>query len=359
MLRKLLLLCLIALFLLVLASCAGPAGEQGPPGPAGPAGPAGEQGPPGPSGEQGPPGPAGPAGPAGEVAEIAAADLSCTECHNDTTLLTGKHASWSLSLHGSGTAFLRGTSASCAGCHSGGAFSERVVAGLSPAEVESGDPNPTRQDCRACHQIHTTFTADDFALETTEPVNLYAAEGATYDGGEGNLCVNCHQPRRVFPEAENGVVTGITSHWGPHHGPQSAMLLGIGGAGVEGSPSAHYNMVEDTCVACHMGAGRSHTFEPNVAACQECHDDAENFDIDGVQTEVQAMLDDLGERLVALGVLSETGPDGHPIVEEAPENVAIALYNWIYVAHEDGSLGVHNSDYTIDLLQAGLDALSQ
>jgi formate-dependent nitrite reductase cytochrome c552 subunit len=290
---------------------------------------------------------------------VAATDLSCTECHNDTTLISGKEAAWGESLHGTGEAFVRGTSASCAACHSGGAFSEAVAAGLNPGEVEVGDPHPTRQDCRACHAIHTTYTMDDFALETTEPVALYAIEGQTYDGGTGNLCANCHQPRRAFPVAEDGVVTGITSHWGPHHGPQSAMLLGVAGAGVEGSSSAHYRFVENTCVACHLGADDSHTFEPTVAACQECHEDAEDFDIGGVQTEVQAMLDELGDLLVAEGVLSENSPDGHPTVEEAPENVALALYNWIYVAHEDKSLGVHNPDYTMDLLQAGLDALNQ
>jgi len=255
---------------------------------------------------------------------------------------------------------VRGSSASCAGCHSGGGFSAMVAAGLNPGTVEEGDPHPTRQDCRTCHQIHTTYTGDDFALATTDPVALYALEGATYDGGSGNLCANCHQPRRGFPEAEDGMITGITSHWGPHHGPQSGMLLGVAGAGVEGSPSPHYRMVENTCVACHMGANGSHTFEPDVAACQECHgEEVDSFDIEGLQTEVQAMLDELGELLVAEGVLSETGPDGHPTVEEAPENVAIALFNWIYVAHEDKSLGVHNPDYTMALLQAGLDALQQ
>jgi hypothetical protein len=357
--RKFLLIIVVVLSVLILAACAGQEGPQGPPGPEGPAGPAGPEGPPGPEGPAGPAGPAGPEGPAGEVAEIMAADLTCTECHTDNTLVTGKAATWSVSRHGTGEAFLRGTSSSCAGCHSGGGFSARIAAGLNPDEVEEGDPNPTRQDCRACHQIHTTYTEADFALETTDPVALYAVEGATYDGGEGNLCVNCHQPRRGFPEAEDGMITGITEHWGPHHGPQSAMLLGVAGAGVEGSPSAHYRSVEDTCVACHMGENRSHTFEPDVAACQECHGDVENFDIEGVQTEVQAMLDELGDLLVAEGVLSENGPEGHPIVEEAPENVALALYNWIYVSHEDKSLGVHNPDYTMDLLQAGLDALSQ
>ncbi len=38
-----------------------------------------------------------------------------------------------------------------------------------------------------------------------------------------------------------------STHWGPHHGPQSAMLLGwsAGAGDVTGNPSAH----------CHAGRG--------------------------------------------------------------------------------------------------------
>ena len=49
--------------------------------------------------------------------------------------------------------------------------------------------------------------------------------------------------------------------------------------------------------------------------------------------------------------------DGHPTVTEAPENVATALYNWIYIAHEDKSMGVHNPAYTRALLDASAEAL--
>jgi hypothetical protein len=322
---------------LALAACTGDAGPEGP------------QGPPGPAGPQGPP------GAAGEVAEIDVADLSCTGCHNDTTLISGKRSAWELSAHGSGEAFVRGTSATCAGCHSGGGFSARIAAGLHPGEVEEGDPNPTRQDCRTCHQIHTTYTSDDWALETTDPVAFFAVDGVTYDGGEGNLCAQCHQPRRVIDEAVDGFVEVTSEHWGPHHGGQGSMLLGVAGAGdVEGSPSPHYEQVEGTCVTCHMGENRTHTYEPDVAVCQECHSGVEDFDIDGVQTEVQALLDELEEGLIALGWLDE---EGHPAVTQVPEGQAAALWNWIYVAHEDGSLGVHNPDYTIALLEAGLAAL--
>ena len=113
-----------------------------------------------------------------------------------------------------------------------------IAEGLGPNEVEEGDPNPTRQDCRACHQIHTEYTAADWALETTAPVALYAFEGVTYDGGKGNLCVNCHQPRRSIAEADAaGNINVSSTHWGPHHGPQSAMLLGVWAVPVSMAPA--------------------------------------------------------------------------------------------------------------------------
>jgi hypothetical protein len=281
-------------------------------------------------------------------------DGSCADCHNDTTIITGKETAWAESGHGTGTAYVRGTSASCAGCHSGGGFSAMVAAGLTPDQVETGDPNPTRQDCRACHNIHTTYTDADWSLETTDPVDLYAFDGVTYDAGAGNLCANCHQPRRLMEADDNGMVNVDSTHWGPHHGPQSAMLLGVGGAGeVEGRSSAHYRRVEDTCVTCHL-ANDNHSFEPSLAVCQDCHDDADSFDIDGIQTQVDDLIAELQDALVAKGLLDE---EGEPVVGEYPEAEAGALWNYIFISIEDSSHGVHNPDYTIDLLQSSIDAL--
>jgi hypothetical protein len=308
------------------------------------------------------------------VGESGVADITCTQCHDDTSRITEKQYAWAESRHGSGEAYVRGRSASCAGCHSGDGFTARIAEGLAPNEVEAGDPDPVRQECRTCHNIHTTYTSEDFSLVTTDPVTLFAIEGATFDGGEGNLCANCHQPRRVIAPAEGGMIEVTSTHWGPHHGGESSMILGVGGAGeVEGSPSAHASVVEDTCVTCHLGPDEVHTFEPSVAVCQECHGEVEDFDIEGVQTEVNALLAELEEALLARGMLAaeDLPPEAdylvdagllhlghpHPVPGTYPEAEAVALWNWIFVALEDGSHGVHNPDYTIDLLEASLAAL--
>lgn len=286
------------------------------------------------------------------TSSVLAQEISCSACHDDSTLITGKQTSLSDAVHGTGEAFGRGTRAGCAGCHSGGAFSAMVAQGLTPDTVEVGDPNPTRQDCRTCHQVHVTNTEADWALETTAPVALYAFENKTFDGGKGNLCANCHQPRRVIAAADpNDNIAVTSSHWGPHHGPQSAMLLGMGGAGdVAGTPSFHSKMVTDTCVTCHIGPEMKHNFEAK-AGCSDCH--AEDFDLDIKQAEVEALIVELGELLEAKGLYH----DGHPVVGLYPAAQAQALWNYIFIAVEDGSLGVHNPDYTRALLEASIAAL--
>jgi len=280
--------------------------------------------------------------------------IGCTDCHNEGTELTGRETAWEESGHGTGTAYARGTSASCAGCHSGGGFMAMVAAGQTPDQVTSGDPIPTRQDCRACHDLHTSYTGADWALRTTSAVPLYAVAGSTYDGGEGNLCANCHQPRRDFAsQVEDGMVEVDSTHWGPHHGPQAAMLLGVAGAGATGAPMSHYNLVSDTCVTCHLGEVATHSFEPSTDACTSCHGEVDDFDIGDTQTEVQAMLDELQEALEGAGLLDE---EGEPVVGTYTEAQAGALWNYIFIAIEDSSLGVHNPTYTKALLEASLEA---
>ena len=317
---------------------------------------------PGPAGPTGSAGPAGPAGPPGT--SPSATELTCTQCHNDTNIIAGKQNSWAASVHGASQPVLPGKTVNqyagpqpiCNGCHSGGGFSDRIAQGIKTTDIKTADPNPTHIDCRACHKIHTSYTKDDFALETNAPVKFEAID-ATFDGGNGNLCANCHQTRTPFPAATDGKVKVDSTHWGGHHGPEATILLGVGGAGgVKGSPAAHFTAVKDTCVGCHMGGSGPdayHGFIPNVTTCQQCHKDAKSFDVNGVQTEIKDKLEKVKAALIAKKLMDK---DGVIIVGDYPEAQAAALWNYLLV-EEDKSDGVHNADYTNALLDAALVAL--
>lgn len=308
---------------------------------------------------------------------------NCKECHNDTTVLTGKEAQYGLSVHGAGVegeevtvgdvtfatpgesafelALGEGTNKSCSGCHSGNGFSDRIAAGQNPAEVTAGQTDPTRVDCRACHKIHTTYTGTDWALETTAPVAYFAVglEGKTFDGGAGNLCAECHQPRIGFPAAVAGQVTFSSTRFGPHHGPQSAMLQGVAGAGIPDSAGGHYNSIADTCVTCHMGGNGNHTFTPSMANCTTCHGTdtvAIQAKVDALQAAVQALGDTLKAQLVTANMLNAT--TGMAVAGTYSEAKAAALWNYRTVMIEDKSLGVHNPTYAKALLNAGIAAFN-
>ena len=284
-------------------------------------------------------------------------DYPCTECHSDSSRLNKINTELEMSQHGSNVTFTGGDISDCAGCHSGTGFTTMIAAGQNPSQVETDEPNTTEQDCKTCHQIHTTNTVDDWALTTNEPVALFAYEDVIYDGGQGNLCANCHQPRRQIAEPDNGNIEVNSTYWGPHHGPQAAVLLGLGGAGdvAEGSSSAHYSMAENTCVNCHVGEYDDHSLWPNVTSCQNCHADIEDFDISGLQTEVEELIAELGEKLEADGMYNLE--DGHPIVGFYPAAKAQAMWNYILIAVEDSSRGVHNPAYTKALLDWSIEAL--
>ena len=339
--KTIILACTLIVALFFLAACAGPAGQVGPAGPAGPVGPAG---------------PAGPAGTNGT--NPSAADLTCTQCHNDTTLISGPATSWATSVHATGPAFaIAGNRAGCTGCHTGVGFMERTTAGITdPTKFTTVYPNPTRQDCRTCHQIHTTYTKADFSLRTAAAVPLFTIPGATFDGGKGNLCANCHQPEAALPAAaDDGTIKVDSTHWGPHHGPEAGMMLGVGGTSdVTGTPSPHYAQVTDTCVACHMGGdAANHTYTPNVAYCIKCHPGAKNFDMNGAVTTMDAKIAAVKTALTNAGLLDKTGAI---VVGSYPAAKAGALWNYLLVT-EDKSHGVHNMPYANSLMDAALAAL--
>jgi hypothetical protein len=156
-------------------------------------------------------------------------------------------------------------------------------------------------------------------------------------------------------KADSTKFTSTNPRFNPHLSVQGDILLGSGGEGVEGEPGAHYNMVENTCVGCHMGQGDNHLMAPQLATCQECHADAESLDVNGFQTSVDERMAELRTALQGAGLLDE---EGEVIPGTWDQAQATALWNYETIL-EDASRGVHNPNYVTALLDAAFEALGQ
>jgi len=254
----------------------------------------------------------------------------------------------------------------CQLCHTSEGFLEYVTYGELVSEYIA---NPSQPGCFTCHSPHET---GDFSLTTVKPVTLQ--EGSVFDVGSGNLCANCHHPRPAdIPEVGGPDMEITNKRYGPHHGPQAALLAGVGGYKVPGSlpytNTAHTTMISDGCVTCHMAAAYgtqagAHTWRmgydyheelvPNMAGCEGCHSGAEDFDINGAVTEINGLIADLKQILMDKDIIGEDGYAKVPITLSADE--AGALYNYKYIT-EDRSGGVHNIKYAKALLQNSIEAL--
>jgi hypothetical protein len=333
-----LLLSLVAVAALLITSCEGPEG---------------------PAGDQGPQGPAGSDGADGQgIAD-------CLQCHNESTDLKAKILQYENSMHFMGTSYARGSSSSCAPCHGHEGYVQWAEGGM---ESVTGHDYATKTACRTCHEIHTTYTYDDYALKNTGAYNLIGDHtgNMAVDMGKGNQCGKCHQTRARgygLVVDGSGEVEINSSHWGPHHGPQTNMLLGSGGFEVGGEyDSGHPHNgggVADGCVSCHLGTEQNHTFAAAESSCEGCH--GADFAFDGFQEGIYAKLMTLEEHLVNEGLLAveHEGEMGHPVSGQmTTNNKAGALFNY-FLVYEDGSLGVHNPDYIEELLDNSIAVFEQ
>lgn len=312
----------------------------------------------------------GPEGPEG-VAGIDG-NGTCGECHNVSTEVKAKMVQYDNSVHKNGGNYARSTT-DCAPCHTNEGFLETQETGLQKTAFNVDDPTPV--GCRTCHKVHETYTYADMALRTTTPVKLWANETVTANLGDGNLCLNCHQSRPATPAAVvDGPDVAITSNrWGPHHGPQGQLLLGVGGFEIKGSTpygsTVHKTAVSGGCIGCHMSTpygnqsgghnmGMSYDYHGaitrNVTSCVKCHEGAKNFDINGVQTTVDSLLEVLKEELIAKKIYDTT--TALAIKGTFPANVAGAYWNFIMI-EEDRSVGIHNPKYAIALLKNSIEAV--
>ena len=320
----------------------------------------------------------GPAGPPGQDGEDA--NETCMICHNDEVVLLAKKQQTMSSHHLTGGNYGRNHT-DCAVCHTHQGFIEAQATGELETANTIFDPAPI--NCRTCHLIHNNYDETDWDLVTTSAVNLRHGDATVDLGDADNLCVNCHQSRSLdpMPVVGGGDVTIISSRWGPHRGPQANTLWGVGGYELTGSESypdpGSHSHVNAGCSMCHMAAvpyggisAGGHTFNmtyefhgsesDNINGCVGCHQSVEDFDLNGVQTQVGELLGDLRQLLVDNGLLNEASglwnaSSDTPLVVTA--NQAGAMLNFKTV-EEDRSLGLHNPDYVIALLTNSIEALT-
>lgn len=348
---------------MIFVACEGPAGKDGAAGAAGATGPAG---------------PAGPAGPSGAE--------QCGVCHNNSADLFAKQVQWSLSKHGTGEAFDEGYRTACAGCHASQGFLEVTKTGLDT--TKAGFYDAATINCRTCHKIHSKYDKTDWDLTYTAPYNFRwtTADDAnkTADMKMGNLCGKCHQARTTTPVltlADPTKEVSITSlRYGPHYGPQSNMVAGVGGYKIPGSvpyPSSNvHGNIQKGCVSCHMADGglpiisghtmvmKGETGTPQkAAACTPCHSEVTSTfnQKDGVYDANKKEFEELEQLMITKGWINA---DDHYVkaTSAAPLKIstlqAAALYNYKFLSY-DKSYGMHNPKYYRALLKNTLEFLKK
>ena len=290
-----------------------------------------------------------------------AGNMVCMECHN-LTKKSEVTAQYLLSQHAEGaTVGYAGGRNGCAKCHSDQGFRETQYTGHDTTAVDIGLAQNIQ--CGTCHDFHQSLDFENepnYALRTVAKVDLlmYRADDPTADpvtidmGPESNICANCHQPRRVGPVSTDDSTRVTSSHYGPHHGPQSTTLAGLGayelGTGYPAQGEGSKHATDASCTTCHMHGG-DHTWVPSIEGCNttDCHDGSMTSVTDNSrQISFRTLMDALASKLTTAGLLDV---DGHPVVGTYPTEEVGALYNYEWLL-DDRSSGVHNFPYSETLL---------
>ncbi|WP_299161252.1 hypothetical protein [uncultured Eudoraea sp.] len=327
---------------------------------------------------------------------------SCIACHANEKRDPIIEA-WSGAKHAIGGSWARGTSSRCAECHNNEGFIDFIETG---AVNENGYTVSNPLNCNGCHDSHRSFDfetdGNDYAVRTLEAVPLRFLDNIDYTidyGNASNTCANCHQPRRDAPLANlEGKFLQTSTHWGPHHGPQTALLEGLLGAYstftlVEDIPATqeHPHRQGASCIDCHMrettDGSSGHTWTPAGNNCATCHP--------GVPFEELKVMDDLiadwetlggiletvvGQAVIedstavggyiplfeadgitpvpVVGIVIKEGDEWEPQVGLFDLKDAEAAWNFLYF-YEDKSDGVHNPKYAKSIIKNSLAAMQE
>ncbi|TRX71910.1 collagen-like protein [Carboxylicivirga sp. M1479] len=314
----------------------------------------------------------------------------CITCHTNDTDLAMKTTQFKKSLHYTGGAehvgYANYAGGSCSMCHSHNGFMQAVEDGTNSGGLH---PEAAAMSCYTCHEIHTSYTREDYGMHYTDAVNFYLNENdngvftglevdatSQYSDPEGmsNTCIKCHQPRhrgttQPDPSLDGTIVIsdGAAAHWGPHYGAQGAIFGGVGGYIGTTDPTAPSGTKgHHSCKSCHMSfnsltgnygsyvGGHSMNMsgsdgEPVFTACDECHTDrGATIDLPGKMASNKILIDALHADLLGLQIIDA---DGHLLGGTWTHKQLSAYWNYALVKN-DHSYGIHNEQYTQDLINA-------
>jgi predicted CXXCH cytochrome family protein len=326
---------------------------------------------------------------------------TCAQCH-DAPPNHIKDAEWNNAMHAkrwglaSTGANIPANRIACVRCHSGPGF-VGYINNLGSTNAYATNLTFEAITCQSCHEPHDA--TNPHQLRAPNQITLSDGTVVT-NAGFGAFCMNCHQSRNG--SVSNSIINypkGLQtwnggSAFGTHDSPQGDMLEGVNAVtyGKLIPSSAHRSALSNTCADCHMqtvattdpafAQAGGHTFHmtynvvtngitntlDKVDVCVQCHGSITSFDMvkqdyngdgitEGVQTEVQHLLDSLSKLL----------PNGNGVMDGLVKSPSAktnwstsfleAAYNWQFVSM-DGSLGVHNASYAVGLLKASITDLT-
>jgi hypothetical protein len=236
-------------------------------------------------------------------------------------------------------------------------------------------------ECENCHGPAANHAANDY-----DPLSRPLVSTVV------NSCALCHNDR--------GASWTISSE-PPKNTPQAGILLGTLGELASGlphsDPAYHALFVTNQCIGCHLQSfpfqspaqaaisGHGNFPVDSYGVCAGCHVSVVNTSnlvvfvntlVAGQIRTVQASLDQWATNMAPAilgtaqygtraweytnpGELSPGGPGPNATQQDLiPVNIRKARFN-LYLALYDGSFGVHNGPYTVELLQTALDWVNQ
>ncbi|MDD5139180.1 MAG: hypothetical protein PHY43_02840 [Verrucomicrobiales bacterium] len=336
---------------------------------------------------------------------------NCAQCHdsNPQEQWGIKVSEWNNSLHAHPTRTPSGSTSriNCVRCHTAPGFRDFIANSVSTNNASGYVTNVVYEaiTCAACHDPH----------DASNPHQLRAAnsytlpEGTTVTNvGLGALCMNCHHSRNgsatnnILNYQQSKPTWANGSSFGVHDSTAGDMVEGVNAItyGKVIPSGSHSAVIPDVCVGCHMqpvastnpayGQAGGHTYSMTykvvnagvtntadlVDVCVKCHGPIEEFNfarkdyngdgiIEGVQTEVQHLLDKLSTLLpnsTYQANASNYVADG--LVKTSvstktnwPTKFLNAAWNWQFV-NVEGSKGVHNAPYAVGVLKASIGDLT-